>query len=788
MNIIQASLNRPIAIVSVIIMTIILGFVALERIPIQIAPNVNKPIISVTTYWYGASPYEMEREIVNRQEEALQGIEGAKKITANTREGRSVISVEFDIGSDMDKSLLLVSNRLNQIEDYPEDAGEPTLDTAGLDDNAIAWFILSKTKGNERNIAAYGDIVEDIIQDRIERIPGVARTNAYGSSETELRITIDPEKMAYYGLTVPKVVDIIRNENSSISAGDVEEGKRKYVVRAEGEIKSEKQVNAIVLISEQDYKGRYGRVTISDIANVEFTYKEPRAIIRYLGQSSIAINAIRQTGANVIDVMEEIKLTIDNLNKSVLPELGLKIEQVYDETIYIDSAIDLVQQNIWMGGVLAILILLLFLRSWQSTVIIALTIPISVVAAFVAMALLGKTINVISLAGIAFSVGMVVDAAIVVLENIYRLKEKGEDKKTAALKGTSQVWQAVMVSSFTTVLVFIPILIMELEAGQLLQDIAVAISVSVIMSLIVSATVLPALTSWILSNKKNSFYKIKYLDTMASKVAKTILAYVNLAVLSKKASMILVSCLIFITLVISYTLLPKMEYLPEGNRNLIFGVMLPPPGYNLKTLTDIAESVEGKVKHLWEVNSENKITNDDEPKIKNYFFVAIAGGRTLFGASAVEETRVKELIPVMTKSLFGEPATFGFFTQPGLFVRGYGGGRSIDLDIIGSDLNDITSVAQSAAGLIFKEFPRTAGNQIRPKPGLILGAPEIQVRPNRIKLADNKVTASELALGIDAFNSGIRVDEILVDSKRMDLTLMGKENSIDQTQALKIFL
>ncbi len=785
MNLIKASLERPIAIVSVIIMTVILGFVALDRIPIQIAPDVNKPIISITTYWYGASPYEMEREIVNRQEEALQGVEGAKKITANTREGRAVLTVEFNIGSDMDKSLLLVSNRLNQIEDYPEDAGEPTLDTAGLDDNAIAWFILTKTAGNERNIAAYGDIVEDLIQDRIERIPGIARTNAYGSSETELRITIDPEKMAYYGLTVANVVNILRNENSSISAGDVEEGKRKYVVRAEGEIKSEQQVNDIVLISEQDNNGRYGRVTISNIANVEFTYKEPRAIIRFLGQSSIAINAIRASGANVIDVMKDVRLVLNDLNKNTLPELGLKIEQVYDETIYIDSAIDLVQQNIWLGGILAIIILLLFLRSWQSTVIIALTIPISVVAAFVAMALLGRTINVISLAGIAFSVGMVVDAAIVVLENIYRIKEKGEDKKTSALKGTSQVWQAVMVSSLTTVLVFIPILIMELEAGQLLQDIAVAISVSVIMSLIVSATVLPALTSWILSNKKNNFYKISFLDTFASKVAKLILTYVNIAVLSKKASMVLVSFLIFSTLLISYLLLPKMEYLPEGNRNLIFGVMLPPPGYNLKTLTDIAESVEAKVKHLWEINGDEKITNDASPKIKNYFFVAIAGGRTLFGASAVEETRVKELIPIMTRSLFGEPATFGFFTQPGLFVRGYGGGRSIDLDIIGSDLDNITTVAQKAAGLISKEFPRSKGNQLRPKPGLILGAPEIQIRPNRVKLADNKVTAAELALGIDAFNSGVRVDEILVDAKRMDLTLMGRENSIEQTQGIE---
>ena len=786
MNLIKASLERPIAIVSVIVMTIILGIVALERIPIQIAPDVNKPVISVTTYWFGASPYEMEREIVNKQEDALQGVEGSKRITAETREGRAKLEIEFDMSTNMDKALLLVSNRLNQIDDYPIDAGEPTLDTSGLDDNAIAWFILTRTQGNEQNIAAYGDIVKDIIQDSLERVPGVARTNAYGSSETELRITIDPEKMAYYRLTVDRVMEIIRAANSSISAGDVNEGKREYIVRTEGELQTLEQVREIVLISEKDLNGRYGRVIINDIAQVEFTYKEPRAIIRYLGENSIAINAIRQSGANVIDVMNEIKKTTNDLNQNILPQLGLKIEQVYDETIYIDSAVQLVRQNIWMGGILAVIILLIFLRSWQSTIVIAVSIPISIVAAFVAMALLGKTINVISLAGIAFAVGMVVDAAIVVLENIFRLKEKGMPTKEAAYKGTSQVWQAVMVSALTTVLVFVPILIMELEAGQLLQDIAVAISVAVLMSLIVSATILPALTYWILSkNKSSSFFKIALLDNIGTFTSTLILKYVKKVIISRKSSMLIVSLLIVSTLGLSYLMLPKLEYLPEGNRNLIFGVMLPPPGYNLKTLTDIANSVEKKVENLWSINTGDKAEAGQPPKIKNFFFVAIAGGRTLFGASAVEETRVKELIPVMTQSLFGEPATYGFFSQPGLFVRGYGGGRSIDLDIIGSDLSDITLTAQKAAGLVMQEFPRSEGHQMRPKPGLILGAPEIQIQPNRIKLADNNVTARELAMGIDAFNSGIRIDEIIVNSKRMDLTLMGVENSINQTQGIE---
>ena len=783
MDIIRASIERPIAVVAAIFMTIVLGFIALERIPIQLAPDVNKPVITVSTYWYGASPYEIEREIVNRQEEVLKGIEGSKRLTAKAMEGRSEVTIEFDTDINMDRALLLVSNRLNQIEGYPEDAGEPSLDTAGLDDNAIAWFILSKTEGNDTDIAAYGDIVEDVIQDRIERVPGVARTTVYGGSQTELRVTIDPERMANYGLTVPQVALALQRANASISAGDVEEGKRRYIVRAEGEFQTPDQVKNVVLISENN-NGNFGRVTINDIGTVEFSHKEPTSNIRFLGYSSLAINAVRQSGGNVIEIMEGVREAVKELNNDILPDLGLKLEQVYDETIYIDSAIELVKQNIWIGGSLAIFILILFLRSWRATVIIGLSIPISVVAAFVVMAALGRSINVISLAGIAFAVGMVVDAAIVVLENIYRHRENGKDAANAAYSGAKQVWPAVMVSALTTVLVFVPILIMKLEAGQLFRDIAVAISVAVTMSLLVSVTVLPALAKWLLTGVKPKRFNIFILDGFAQLFIKYTVGYVRLITKSRIASLLMAGIVAAGTLTLSYSMLPKLEYLPEGNRNLIFGIMLPPPGYNLETLTEIAERVETRVRDLWasEAGPESEI--GQPPKIKNYFFVAGAGGRTLFGASAIQDTRVRELIPVLTRSLFGEPGTFGFFTQPSLFQRGFGGGRSIDLDITGPDLDKVVNVAQQAAGLVEKIFPRNEGNQMRPIPGLVLGAPEIQVQPNRVKLADNNITAQSLALSIDAFNSGIRIAEITVDSKRMDLTLRGKINAITETQGI----
>lgn len=786
MNLIRLAIGRPIAVLALVIMAVVLGALALTRIPIQLAPDVTAPVISVSTGWYGASPYEIEREIVNRQEEVLRGLEGLERMESTSRDGQGEVTLEFNVGINMDRALLLVSNRLNQIDDYPEDAGEPQLDTAGLDDNAVAWFILTRTPGNDRPISTYGDFVEDVVQDRLERVPGVARTNLYGGTERELQVIVDPEDLAAHRLTVPDVVDSLRLANTAVSAGDVEEGKRRYVVRAEGELQTPEQVGDVVLVSDDGVGGRLGRTRVDDVAEVRFGHKIPSADIRFLGDHALAINALRQSGSNIMNTMQGVREAIAELNEFQLPGVGLDIRQVYDETIYIESAIDLVQQNIWIGGVLAVAILMLFLRSWRATVIIGLSIPVSVVASFVAMAALGRSLNVISLAGIAFAVGMVVDAAIVVLENIYRLREGGASGRDAAFHGARQVWSAVMVSALTTVLVFIPILVMELEAGQLFRDIAVAISVAVLMSLLVAITVIPALSNRLLRARGTAWrFPVPVVDAAAAGIARGFIAYVSTVIRSRAASLGIAFGAAGVAVLVSWALLPKLEYLPEGNRNLIFGVMLPPPGYNLETLSDIASRVEGPVRPLWASETGPEAEPGQPPKIKNYFFVAIRDGRTFFGASAIQETRVRELIPVLTRSLFGEPGTFGFFTQPSLFQRGFGGGRAIDIDISGPDLGQVVGVAQQAAGLIVGNFPLDQGNQMRPIPGLELGSPEVQVRPDRVRLADNGVSARELSMSVDAFNSGLRVAEVTVDSERLDLTLQGPRDMVDHTQGIE---
>ncbi|NBC34504.1 MAG: MMPL family transporter [Alphaproteobacteria bacterium] len=787
MDLIRVAIDRPIAVIAAVLMIVMFGYVSLQTIPIQLTPDVNRPVIEIQTSWPGAAPAEIEREIVNRQEEVLRGLEGVEEMISESSQGEGVITLTFGIGTDMDRALLLTANRLDRVADYPEEADEPTLSTADSNDNAIAWFTLVPAPGNDRDVHTYGEFAEDVIKARLERVPGVAQANVYGGSEREMQVVVDPVLMARYRLTVPEVVQALREANISLTAGDVEEGKRRYIVRTEGEFEDLQQVRDVLVRSQGDGPaGALSRVTLSDIAEVRYGYKEPRARIRWLGQPALALNALRETGANVIEVMEGIRAAVDDLNQAAIPGQNLRFQQLYDETIYINSAIDLVQQNIIIGGALAAIMLLLFLRSGRATLVVSLAIPVSVIGSFVAMAALGRSINVISLAGLAFAVGMVVDAAIVVLENIFRLRQQGMPAHRAAYHGAAQVWGAVLVSALTTVMVFIPILVMDLEVGQLFRDIAVAISVSVLLSLLVAATVIPALSARLLGNpgvgQSTTRLRLPVIDDLAQAFLKGALAFTHAVVQRKAVALGVVALISVIAIGFTWRFLPQLEYLPEGNRNFIFGTLIPPPGYNLDTSTEIARRLEDAVRPHWAsaATPENPAA---DPQINNFFFVAL-NNFSFIGASAIDERNAGALIPVLRGPIFSEPGTIGFMSQMSLFGRGLGGARSIELDISGGDLPTILGVARRAAGMVVQAMPFSEGHQMRPIPGLELGAPEIRVLPDRLRLADNGVTASALGATVDTFNDGLRVAEITVEGDRIDLMLRGPDNLIEQTQGI----
>ncbi len=789
MNLIRLCIERPIAVIAAMIMVVLFGLVALQNIPIQLTPDVNRPVISVTTVWPGAAPAEIEREITNLQEDKLRGLESLEEMTSTSETGQARITLEFQVGTNMDRALLQVSNRLDQVTGYPEEADEPTIDTSGSDDQPIAWFRIFHAEGNERPIHEYGDFMDDVVKERMERVPGVAKVNVYGGSERRIEVVMEAELMARYGLTVSEVLATLRAANASFSAGDVEELKRRYVVRTEGELDSLESIREVVLRSSQDESsGRFGRVIVGDIATVQYGYTEPTARIRINGEPAIAMNAVRETGANVIATMDGIREAVDELNSFVMPNEGLQLVQVYNETVYINSSVDLVQQNIWVGGILAAIVLIVFLRSFRATLVISIAIPVSVIGAFVAMAALGRSINVISLAGLAFAIGMVVDAAIVVLENIYRLREQGLSRREAAYRGASEVWGAVFVSALTTVMVFIPILIMELEVGQLFRDIAVAISTAVMLSLVVSITVIPALSSRLLGDagrnegsEASKRIRLPLIDGFARGFVAAAMGWSRFVVRRKIVGLAVVLVVTATAAAGTYLFLPKLEYLPEGNKNLVFGFIILPPGYNLDTTSEVADGLEGRLSDNFSFVTGPERLDGGPPKIQRIFFVAFRG-RTIAGVISQEPDNAAELVPVLSDALRGEPGAFSFANQASIFARGLSGGRQVDLDIMGRDLEVVIPVAQEVFGRIYQTFGPQELSSLIPVPGLELGVPEIRVLPDRLKLADNGVSARELGETIDVFNDGLRVAEVTEGTQQIDLVLKGPDKEQEQTQ------
>ena len=344
--------------------------------------------------------------------------------------------------------------------------------------------------------------------------------------------------------------------------------------------------------------------------------------------------------------MERLRRTLTELNETVLKERNLKITQVYDETTYIYSAINLVIKNLFIGGALAIVVLLLFLRNAASTIIISIAIPISVVGTFLIMTLFGRNINVVSLAGLSFAIGMVVDNSIVVFENIFRHREMGKDRVQAAYDGTVEVWGAVLASTLTTVAVFLPIIFIEEEAGQLFRDIAIAISSAVALSLLISVTCIPALSAKILGKVKKSS------PGPGSWFVNGITDFINWMCGRVTARLGVIAFLVCTAVVLVWSLIPETEYLPEGNRELIFAILLPPPGYNPSEFENIAKNIEKDILPLIEHEEDEEKSETAEkpdlPAISNFFYVA-AGQSVLMGVISKHQERTRELVRTCTE-------------------------------------------------------------------------------------------------------------------------------------------
>ena len=590
----KLALSNPVAVIAAVLLVILMGSVALVSLPIQMIPDVEQSFIQIQTGWRSAAPEEVESEIIEPQEDALRGTPGLEKMEATAGRGRANIVLTFAVGTDLQRALVEVINRLNQVPRYPTDVTEPRI-FAGESSfgEQIAWFSLYRAPGNTRPMPSYADFVEDVVQARIERIPGVSKSNAYGGRENEVRITFDPYEAAALGVDIPTLAGLTGNNNDT-SGGFADVGRRQYTLRYAGKYDLS-EFDEMVL----DWRGG-NPVRLGDIATVEVVMRDAAGIMTQNGHEAIAFDTQVEQGVNVLEVMTELKAVIKELEEGVLKREGLLVRQAYDESTYIEDSISMLRTNLLLGIGLAVTILWWFMRRFRATFIVALAIPVSLLTAFVVMQITGRTLNMISLAGLAFATGMVLDAAIVVLENIVRLREKGIKADEAADEGSNQVWAALMASTATTVVIFLPILFVKDVSGQLFADLALVISVAVIASLTIAVTIIPtAAANWLDGVK---------LEDPHSHWWENITAKIMQITDRKRTRRVIIGGMFTAATLLTWLLMPPANYLPDGKQGWIFAYIMQPPGQSVTTArTEFVEPVLERMDPYLEDDAEIQV-------------------------------------------------------------------------------------------------------------------------------------------------------------------------------------
>lgn len=855
MNFIEWFVSNPVKVSVGVIILALFGSIALYRMPMQLTPEVEIPTFTVTTLWPGASPQEVESEIVQEQEEQLQSVEGLQKLSSQSMDSQGVVTLEFAVGTEINEGLLNVSTRLQQVRDYPESAREPIVATSNANDRFIAWFILTPLRPQhekldeaitkfpalkselehvkkainpglaifrmrelcekhpeirdfmppDQDLTKLRRFCEDFVETRLERVEGVSNANVVGGREEELQVVVDPHQLAARQLTIADVRDALRKANRNTSGGDFWEGKRRYVIRTLGKFTSPEQVENTILARRDG-----SPVYVRDVGTVRLGYKKPDGLVHRYGSSVIAINAQRETGANVLEVMKGLQETVAKLNDTVLKQRGLELTQVYDETEYIYSAMKVVEDDIVTGAILTFFVLLLFLRSVKSSLVVLVSIATSMIGMFLALGLLGRTLNVLTLAGISFAVGMLVDNFIVVLESIFRHHSEGDDVMTSTVKGTQEVWGAIVASTMANLAVFVPVLFIEDQVGQLFRDLALAVACALALSLLVALIVVPTAAARLIGKSKRS----KAGDGVAPATGDAIenqspespasdiklfgilpivdrfgASFVNLIVginaklqQSVVARLVTVVSFLAFAVGISWILMPKVEYLPSGNRNLVIAILIPPPGYNLDHMEAMGRRVEQNARQYWDVNPDDpEVKKLNYPTIADFFYVA--RGRTLFmGVRAQNALEAHKLVPLVQQMVTGIPGTFGVVKQSSLFERGLTAGRTIDIEITGPDIKQLVGFGGRVLGQCQKVIP---GCQAIPQPSLDLSSPEIHAVPRWEQAADLGTSADEIGYAVDALIDGAYATDYFTGGDKIDLAIVGREEYAQRTQDLE---
>ncbi|MBP9225012.1 MAG: efflux RND transporter permease subunit [Verrucomicrobiales bacterium] len=769
---IEQILNRGTLVTVIVAMVLLLGVVAANRVPVQMIPDLDTRVIAIDTRWPGATPQDIEKEILIEQEEYLRSVPNLQRITSLASTGKAEIELEFPFGTDPNGALLEVNNALSQVPSYPENVDEPVLSSESFSFHPFMTFRVVTLPGNpnHHDINMLRDFVDDNVRPVIERVAGISQVRVSGGAQRQIRILVDSAKLAERKITLDDVRTSIRARNVDTSAGDLDGGKRRYLLRTVGRFKTLEELESLILSRRGDAITRLG-----DVASVELTHAELRALAYSDGEANIRLSLVRQSGSNVIDIKEAVLPIIDQINRDILHPEGLQIDLSNDDVQYVENAVANVVQNILLGAILAALVMFLFLRSGTATLIGMSGMPVCVVAGFIGLLLMHRTVNVISLAGIAFAIGMTIDNTIVVLESIEIERRKGKTRYEAARDGVKSVWAAVLSGTMTTVLVFLPLLFVKEEAGQLFSDIGIAISASILVSMLVAVTIIPVAYAH-LPERKSTAESAPTRTPLLLRPIHWILG----------SSWRRVFCLVFtlaFTTAALIKLTPPAEYLPEGEEAKAFSTMIAPPGYSLQEMNRIA--IELQEEYLPSLRDDP--TNFDKgiskiPAVSRMSFIVEPESMRVITVTK-DPKHIETFMEILTKRFREYPGMRAFSSRGSIISSNDGGTRAVALDIAGPDLPEIYKTAQEVYRLAGEQIENS---QINSAPSsLTLGQPLLEIHPRWERLEELGFQTRSFGFAAAALIDGAFVDEFYLNDDKVDIFLFSEHADQQELSRLK---
>jgi HAE1 family hydrophobic/amphiphilic exporter-1 len=743
-----------------VLVVVLLGAISLTRLPIDLFPEFEVPVAIVSTSYSGAGPEEIENLITRQIEGAVSTVGSIDTVSSISSEGSSIVIAQFNFGVDMDNAALEMREKVDLVKGtLPEDSTEPMV--LKIDPNAMPIIQIALTSGGD--LAKLQELAEDTFSQRFERLDGVASVDIAGGYTKEIDIIVNQSQLSAMGLSINQLSQLIGASNLNYPGGNVNKGDQELSVRVTGEFKSLEDIrNMPVTLSTGDV------IRLGDIADIKMVNRELSSISRTDGRESINISIQKQSGRNTVQVAELIHKELDKLQRDY-PEIGFQI--VMDNSLYIVQAINTVAKNAIFGSLLAIIILYIFLKNLRTTTIIGISIPISLIASFILLYFNGITLNIMTLGGLAMAVGMLVDSAIVVLENIFRFRTEGMSKFDAAIKGASEVGMAITASTLTTIAVFIPIVFVEGFVGTIFKDFALTVTLSLAASLVVSLTLIPMLSSKILTvsedtSRKRRFEKLyNRFDDMYSRVENSYKKLLEGGIQNRKKT-VMISVLVFVLSMASIAVV-GMEFLPATDEGMISIDVKLPLGASLSKVDELTLKVEEAISDIPEIES----------LAANVGAAGFMMGRGMGGTSNSSTislmliplserdrstSEVSEDIRGRLKDIPGAEFAVSETSNMGMISSGTPISISIkgpELDVLEKISDDFKSMIQSVAGT--REVTTSLSDAV----------PLVQVAINKEMAASYGLTTAQVATGVRNNSTGTVVSRLKQAGDEIDIVI-----------------